>query len=73
MRVIPKEYPSFVYLIADLEQLTAAEVFVGTLTSNLGRLVVLLREGVGKPRDSTLSLDKEWYPNRKRGLELDSI
>ncbi|CAM9350478.1 unnamed protein product, partial [Laminaria digitata] len=56
-------YGSFVYILADLEQLAAAELFVGTFTSNVGRFVVLLREGLGKPRYSSISMDaSSWYP-----------
>ncbi|CAN0094322.1 unnamed protein product, partial [Laminaria digitata] len=65
-------YGSFVYFLADLEQLAAAELFVGTFSSNVGRFVVLLREGLGKPRNSTISLDrKSWYPGRQRSLQMN--
>lgn len=41
--------------------LSAASVFVGTFSSNVSRVVALLREGVeGKSRDSCISLDKEF-------------
>lgn len=60
--IVPKAYTSFVYLMADLEQLAAADVFVGTSSSNMGRLVFLLREGVGKERSSSISMDKAWTP-----------
>lgn len=73
MRIIHQDYPSFVYLMADLQQLAAADVFVGTFSSNMGRLVVLLREAIGKPRDSALSLDNKWNPNRNRDLALNGI
>ncbi|CAM9447993.1 unnamed protein product, partial [Laminaria digitata] len=65
-------YGSFVYILADLEQLAAAELFVGTFSSNVGRLVMLLREGRGKPRSSSISLDVgSWHPGRHRGLLTD--
>lgn len=57
--------------MADLEQLAAADVFVGTCSSNIGRLVMLLRDNLGKDQDSGISLDKPWLPNRARSLEQD--
>lgn len=55
----------FVYMFADLEQLAAAEFFVGTFSSNIGRLVHVLREVNGRPRNHTLSVDlNRWYPGR---------
>ena len=57
--------------MADFEQLAAADVFVGTFSSNVGRLVMLLREGAGKARSSCISLDSVWKPNRQRSLEFD--
>lgn len=65
-----KVYASFVYLMADFEQLAAADVFVGTFSSNVGRLVMLLREGAGKARSSCISLDYAWKPNRQLSHEL---
>lgn len=54
-------------MFADLQQLAAAEVFVGTFSSNVGRLVFLLREAGGlKNRTSSISLDDDWYPGRRR-------
>ena len=70
--ILFKGYGSFVYIIADIEQLAAADVFVGTFSSNVGRLVAVLREGLGKTRNSSISLDaKAWYPGRSRGLLFD--
>lgn len=71
LRAIYKGYGSVVYLLADLEQLAAADVFVGTCSSNIGRLVMVLRDGLGKEKDSSISLDLPWYPKRERGLALD--
>lgn len=71
MCAIRKEYASFVYLLADLEQLAAADVFVGTCSSNVGRLVMLLRDGLGKQINSGISLDEQWNPSRRRRLALD--
>lgn len=48
-------------VFADWKVLSAAGVFVGTFSSSFSRVVVLLREGIeGKPRDSCISLDKEF-------------
>ena len=67
-----KDYGSFVYFLADLEKLAAAELFVGTFSSNVARLVVLFRESLGKPRKSSISLDDpSWYPARQRSLLVD--
>lgn len=53
----------FAYLFADIQMLVEAEVFVGTYTSNLGRLVFLLRDAIGKPRESTINLEgSNWWP-----------
>lgn len=65
--VIPRivqDYPACVYMFADLDQLTKAEMFVGTFSSNIGRLVALLREASGKPRESSISIDGDWVPGR---------
>lgn len=64
LRSILQNYPSFVYMFADLEQLTKAELFVGTFSSNVGRLVALLREAAGKSRQSAISIDGAWLPGR---------
>lgn len=49
-------------VFADLQMLSASPVFVGTFSSNIGRVVALLREGIhGHPRDSCISLDKQDY------------
>lgn len=71
LRGVCKGYGSFVYLLADLEQLAAADVLVGTCSSNLGRLVMVLRDGLGKDKKSSISLDLPWYPKRQRSLALD--
>ncbi|CAB1121484.1 GT23 [Ectocarpus sp. CCAP 1310/34] len=52
-------YQGFVMVFADLKMLAAGSLFVGTYTSNVSRLVALLREGIhGHARDSCISLDK---------------
>lgn len=61
---IVQDYPAFVYMFADLEQLTKSELFVGTFSSNVGRLVALLREAAGKSRESSISIDRDWVPGR---------
>lgn len=67
MIAITKGYGSFVYSFTDLHQLARADVFVGTFSSNFGRLVMVLREGLQKERTSGMSLDfKDWYPVRKQ-------
>ena len=61
----PQTYGGFVYTVADLHQCTKADLFVGTFSSNLGRLLVLLRESVGlKSRDSAISIDQPWKAGR---------
>lgn len=72
----PMDHPykvnaSFVYLMSDFEQMARADVLVGTFSSNVGKLVLLLREGVGKERSSCISLDNDWGPNRKRSLVVE--
>lgn len=66
---ISNGYGSFVYLFTDLHQLARADVFVGTFTSNVGRMVMVLREGFQKERTSAISLDKKyWFSGRKQRL-----
>jgi hypothetical protein len=50
-------YAEFVYIMSDIEQLVESDLFVGTMSSNVGRLVEVLRDGMGKPRNSSVSLD----------------
>lgn len=52
-------YDSVVDLLGDVEMMRRARVFVGTFSSNLGRLVHVLR--TGDERDS-ISLDDRWAP-----------
>jgi len=59
-----QEYKSFVYLFSDIERLSNAEVFVGTFSSNMGRIVHVARESKNKPRNSSRSLDVKWHPGR---------
>ena len=55
------DYWSFVYIIADIEKLVEADIFVGTFSSNIGRLVAILRDGIGKSTDSSISMDARWH------------
>ncbi|CAN0312629.1 unnamed protein product [Ectocarpus sp. 12 AP-2014] len=66
-RTDKETYADFVYTFADLQQLTAADLFVGTFSSNMGRLLVLLRESIGlKDRASAVSIDGPWRAGRRR-------
>ena len=48
-------------VFADWKVLSAATVFVGTFSSNVSRVVAILREGLeDKARDSCISLDKDF-------------
>lgn len=59
-------YGAFAYMLADFKRLVEAEVFVGTFSSNVGRLMVVLREAGGtKSRESSISVDTpNWWPGR---------
>ncbi|CAN0115382.1 unnamed protein product [Ascophyllum nodosum] len=60
-----RDYDMHVVLFAELRMLAEANVFVGTYSSNLGRMVALLRESRDMPRSSSLSLDRNgWFPTR---------
>ncbi|CAM9139363.1 unnamed protein product [Ascophyllum nodosum] len=60
------EYGSYVVLFAELEMLSQANVFVGTFTSNVAQLIMLMREAEGTPRSSTLSVDRpNWFAARR--------
>ena len=55
-------YDALVLLRAELEMLAGADVFSGTFTSNLGRVVAIMRHTRSKPPESTLSGDiPTWY------------
>ncbi|CAM9858440.1 unnamed protein product, partial [Ectocarpus sp. 12 AP-2014] len=59
-------YELYVGLHAELHMMSHADVFVGTFSSNIGRLVYLMREVNGLPRNSTLSVDvPEWFLGRR--------
>ena len=60
-----KTYEMYVVFFTELKMLSQANVFIGTYSSNVGRMIVLLRESRGMPRSSSLSLDHpDWFPNR---------
>ncbi|CAM9899855.1 unnamed protein product [Ascophyllum nodosum] len=67
-RTDKQNYAELVYMFADLHQLTHASLFVGTFSSNVGRLVALLRRRIGQKRKrTTISIDKNgWTPGRRR-------
>lgn len=54
-----------VLLRVELQMLADAEVFSGTFSSNLGRIVALMRHTMRKPKESALSGDDPtWFPGR---------
>lgn len=56
-------YSSFVCFFAELQMLAESDVFVGSFSSNVSRLLALRRESLGRPRGSTLSVDiPAWHP-----------
>lgn len=57
-----KTYEGYVILLAEMEMLARGEVFVGTLSSNIGRMALLMREARGRSRTTTLSLDGSYTP-----------
>lgn len=58
-RFMKKNYWPIVELLAEIEALRGAKLFVGTFSSNLGRFVHLLREDNAT---SSVSLDDRWAP-----------
>ncbi|CAM9886103.1 unnamed protein product [Scytosiphon promiscuus] len=59
-------YDRYVVLHTELAMMATADVFVGTFSSNIGRLVYLIREGLGFPRNSTISVDNpNWHLGRR--------
>lgn len=58
-----------VLLRAELQMLADAEIFSGTFSSNLGRVVALMRHTMGKPKATGISADDPvWFPGRQRRL-----
>ncbi|CAN0466623.1 unnamed protein product [Ectocarpus sp. 12 AP-2014] len=57
-------YEAMVLLLTEMRMLAGADVFSGTLSSNIGRLVALMRRSLQQPDDSTLSGDwpAHWMP-----------
>ncbi|CAN0252203.1 unnamed protein product, partial [Scytosiphon promiscuus] len=59
-------YDRYVILHTELAMMAAADVFVGTFSSNIGRMMYLFREGLGIPRNSTISVDApDWFLGRR--------
>ncbi|CAM9580923.1 unnamed protein product [Hapterophycus canaliculatus] len=59
-------YDRYVILHAELAMMSAADVFVGTFSSNIARLLYLVREGLGFSRNSTISVDEpSWFAGRR--------
>lgn len=55
--VAKQTYSSIVYALADLVQLSRAQVVVGTANNDMDDMAALLRSGNGKSRDSYISID----------------
>lgn len=54
-----------VLLKAELDMLAGATVFAGTYSSNMGRLLALMRRSLNKPAKSALSTDRPtWFLGR---------
>lgn len=61
-----QKYDTFVTLLTELHMLREADLFIGTFSSNIGRLMVPLREASGFPRNTTRSVHVGvWVPGRK--------
>lgn len=55
-------YELWIGLHAELRMLSEAECFVGTFSSNIARLVFVMREVQGHPQNSTVSVDEpRWH------------
>ena len=55
-------------MFTDIQMLVEAEVFVGTFSSNIGRIVYELRDAIGKRRETTINIEgRQWHPARFRG------
>lgn len=60
-------YEAMVLLRVEIEMMANAAIFSGTFSSNLGRIVALMRHTLGKPAQSTLSNDRRaWHLGRQR-------
>jgi hypothetical protein len=59
-RIAAKHKPDLVHeILADIQALTRASWFIGTFSSNMGRLVHVLRD---QPPETSISLDDRWAP-----------
>jgi len=56
-----KDGEDLMLLLADLEALRGAKAFIGTASSNIGRLVYYLRP----PNSASISLDEDWLLRQK--------
>lgn len=52
-----KDYDAYVVFFTELQMLTQAEIFIGTFSSYVTRLNVLMREARGLSRTSSMSVD----------------
>ncbi|CAM9383799.1 unnamed protein product [Ectocarpus sp. 6 AP-2014] len=60
-------YEAMVYLRAELEMLAGSAVFSGTFSSNVGRMVALMRKTLDMPDESAVSVDfPAWFAGRQR-------
>jgi len=50
------------YLLANLEAIKHSDVFVGSFSSEISRLVEILRATQGKHPSTGLSVDLDWFP-----------
>ena len=61
-----QNYASYVVFFTELTMMAEGNIFVGTFSSNVARMIVIWREAKGLPRGSTLSVDNPvWYPGRR--------
>lgn len=58
--VCRKGYDAVALLMSDLRMLARADVFSGTFSSNVGRMVTLMRKSLGKPRSAVAADKKRW-------------
>lgn len=63
--IYQQTYDAVVDLLAELQVLAEADIFVGTYSSNIARYTVLVREANNFAQNTTGSVDKEfWFPGR---------
>lgn len=59
MHLRRKGYDAVVLLMAELRMLARADVFSGTFSSNVGRMVTLMRNALHQPKRSAVAADKK--------------